>query len=268
MNIITEEFSNISNLIDALEQRQVNKVFSHDSLDSQKIENGKDPWSGTKTYSDAVHLLAYGYDDILEQIKTSLNVPVRNIENARIPRNDVVGYLPNVPNALQGLPNSMINIKTVKKSAKVINLIYAPVANASFDPDTFITNGVKILNAINTLELNGIRVNLKIAFKFSRCGSEHVLATVSVKHESEQLNIKKICFPIAHPAMLRRIGFKWLETTKKISSSSWTISYGQSANDSDFKMLFENKIGKNTRLITLQDIVYMDEMEILEEITS
>lgn len=266
MKYIIDEFQNITHLMNELENRPVNTVFINEFLSSQKIDDEFRPWSGTRTYEEAEKLIKFGYDGILDQLKKGLIVPIKTENNIRRPKNDVIGFLPNVPNAIQGLPQSMINVKAVPQKTKVVNIIYAPVSNGGTNPQEFIDAGIKMVNVISALELNGIRTNLKIAMKFSYTEDEVVAALVTVKRDSEHLNLKKICFPIAHPAMLRRFGFKWLETSPKIQSHSWTIGYGSSNVYDEDRRAIEKKLGNNSTIFTFKGISQLNEDEIMRVI--
>lgn len=266
MPYIIDEFRNIIHLLNELETRPTNDVFSRTTLSSQKVESDSNPWSGTHTYEEAKELIKFGYDEILDQLKSGLTVPVKTEKNVRRPKNDVVGFLPNIPNAIQGLPQSMINVKAVPQKTKVVNIIYAPVSNCSTNPKEFIAAGIKMVNVINTLELNGIRTNLKIALMLAYVDDEVVAVLVNVKRDSEHLNLKKICFPIAHPAMLRRFGFRWLETTPKIRSKFWTGGYGSSNVTNADRKIVENKLGNNSTIFTLKGISQLNEDQIMQVI--
>ena len=266
MKYIIDEFQSIAHLLNELENRPTNSIFADYDLSSQQIDNDNNPWSGTHTYEEAEELIKFGYDGILDQLKGGLTVPIKAESNVRRPKNDVIGFLPNVPNAIQGLPQSMINVKVVPQKTKVVNIIYAPVSNGGTNPRKFIDAGIKMVNVIHALELNGIRTNLKIAMKFSYSEDEMVAALVTVKHDSEHLNLKKICFPIAHPAMLRRFGFKWLETSPKIQSHSWPFGYGSSNVSDDDRRAIEKKLGNNSTVFTFKGISQLNEDEIMRVI--
>lgn len=262
MKIIIEEFNDINSLLNTIENRPVNDVFKTKKLSSMNIDESL--WSGTRTYDESVQLFKYGYTDVLEKVKEKLNMPSKNAENMRIPRNDVVGYLPNVPNAIQGLPNSMINIKFKTGKVKTVDLIYTPVFTGELSPERFIENGVKILNVINNLELNDIRVNLKAACKYSQCEDELTLTTVLIKRYTEHLNLTKLCYPIAHPGFLRRIGFKWLETSPHVKCDWYAGGYGRSIKDDRANKKIETHLKNKSTIITLADILDKSEQEILD----
>ena len=222
MKIIREHFESIYQLINTINSRPQNPKMSYShSSQSMKMTD----WYGTKNYNEAIKLLTEGYVEPLKKMKKAIN---KNLNlnstgnlNRRMPRNSVVGFVPNVPNAIRGLPESMINFHTVPQKIKAVTITYVNTQNANVDADEFLKSGITILNLINLLEHNNIRVKLNIAFKFSKESFEFHFATVTVKNWRDQLDLQKIAFPICHPSMLRRIGFKWLETCPFHTSSDY-----------------------------------------------
>lgn len=253
-HIIRENFNSIEEMLHELRTRPKNKIME-DANSSQL--NGKD-FTGTESYEEAEELITTGYTEILDQIKSGLKFD--STEKSKVvPENNVYGYVPNVPNAIMNLPKSMIYQKRAPRKITSVNLTYCPTANCGTDSETFVTNGIKILNVVNSLEKNKIRVNLKAALKCSECGDEYVLATVTLKGYREKLNLQKICFPIAHPSMLRRFGFRWLETTKEITYHRWEFGYGSSSLNYS---IFDTK----EILLGLTQIQSMTEEEIIDKI--
>ena len=257
-NIIIENFSSINEMLSILNTRENNSIMKYE--DSSKT-NGYD-FTKTKSYEEAEKLITIGYTDILDEIKMKLKIQASSNDSKPIQRNEKFGYIPNIPNSIMNLPNSMINTKRIPRKINTINLTYAPVSNFGTDKETFVENGIKILNIINNLEKNNIRVKLSIALKCSECGNEITLATVNVKNYQENLNLQKLCFPIAHPSMLRRFGFKWLETTPEITEYGWNRGYGRSLyNKEKIKHLLKN----NEIFLTLDEIKEKTEEEILHD---
>lgn len=257
-NIIIENFSSINEMLSILNTRENNSIMKYE--DSSKTNS----YSFTKTnsYEEAEKLITTGYTDILDEIKMRLKIEAGSNDSKPIQNNDKFGYIPNVPNSIMNLPNSMINTKRIPRKINTINLIYAPVSNCGTDKEIFIKNGIKILNIINNLEKNNIRVKLSIAFKCSECKNEITLATVNVKNYQENLNLQKLCFPIAHPSMLRRFGFRWLETTPELTESGWSCGYGRSLYN---KEKIKSTLKNNEIFLALDEITGKTEEEILND---
>lgn len=232
-NVQKEYFDSINQFLSVINSRKNNEVMR--GKDSSRT--GDSYFTGTRSYEEATKLLENGWDEVLPKIKAEFTTAVKHNENGAIDRrrtyNHVVGYAPNVPNAILGLPQSMINQKREPQKVKVISIVYAPDANCGTSADTFIKAGIVVLNIINRLELNGLRVRLMITPMDSYSNETFISCTINVKDFREQLDLKKLAFPIANPSMLRRFGFKWLETFPKLREAGFACAYGKTISDED-----------------------------------
>lgn len=236
VNCVYEEFSSIDKLLKTLDSRPNNKIME----DKHFSEQHDSSFTGTESYQEAVNLLKYGYTDILPQIKREVKknnkILFKNPLHQRKILNMPIGFVPNVPNALQNKPDSMINIVSTPQKKKTLSIIYAMSGNAGEDTDTFIKAGAALISAINLIELSGIQTRLYVDFMpamagggfFSSSNERELLAPVlRIKNYGERFNLTKICFPLAHPSMFRRIGFKYLETCPFITNSNFAGGYGR-----------------------------------------
>ena len=238
MNVYTEEFPSVNNLLKTLDCRKPNQVFVHESLSSESIEDDGYGWYCTSNYNEAKKLITFGYKEHLDKIKHEMKVTAKKynkfqVVNKNAPHAEIVGYVPHVPNAIQNIPNSMINVHKVPQKQKTMHIVYTNSGNCGENSDFFINAGVTMLTAINIIEANGIQVKLDLAFVSAQERNEVAFPTVNLKNYGQRLDLLKICFPITHPSMLRRIGFKWIETNSFIKDNGWTIGYGRSLTDPD-----------------------------------
>ena len=251
MKIVEEHFGSIRELLKVLDTRPNNfsMVGRHSS-----VENGKD-FTGTKNWGEAVKLFETGYADVLPKIKSGLekNIKATGVLNRRFVRTGVVGYAPHVPNAIQGLPNSMIYTETQPQKTKAVTVYYAPTENCGTDVEEFVKSGICALSAVNILELSGVRVNLDVVmFNGTNDGdTEGTFATVKVKDFREQMDVQKLCFPVVHPSLFRRFGFKWLETSPGIKADGWSWGYGH--HGPKFNKIIRQNMPNNEYFITLSD---------------
>lgn len=256
MRIVKEHFESIHQLLNVLETRPNNAEMSGCNSSTKNDES----FTGTKNWAEAVELFQNGYSEVLDQIKSGVakNVNSAQIESRRHIRTGVVGYAPHVPNAIQNLPNSMIYTEKQTQKVKAISIYYAPTANCFVPTETFIKSGIAMLSAVNMLEKSGIRVNLNIVlFSVGNDGeSELTFATVKVKDYKEHMDILKLCFPVVHPSLFRRFGFKWLETCPDIKASGWRCGYGHE-NASVINKLKKEAVKENEYMFALQDIEAM-----------
>ena len=181
-------------------------------------EHGNEEWSGTNSYEEAQSLLIHGYEDPVKSIKSSLakNKKLTSKIYSSIPKpiaqNRVVGFVPNVPNALRGLPESMITMEKLHKKRKTISIIYATGGSCGVESDVLASAGAALVSAVNLIELSGVQTELSIGFMPTKKTKQIIFPTVKIKSYGERFSLQKICFPMIHPAMFRRIGFKYLET--------------------------------------------------------
>lgn len=231
MKVIKEHFKSIHEMIYTIDRRENNEVMMRKHSSSRK---GNMAYEFTKThsYEEAIQLYQNGYTEILDKIKLGLKQKSQNngVENRRRITTGVVGYAPHVPNVIMGLPNSMILTDARPQKTKTLSICYCICQNCGTDADEFIESGIAVLSVINYLEMQGIRVKLRINFYSATEGDEYAFGTIDVKDYREHLDLQKLCFPLAHPSMFRRIGFKWLETVEGLTED-WDDGYGKTMFD-------------------------------------
>ena len=214
-SLYREDFGSIYSLLNTINNRE-NNSFMRNEDSSQ--EHGNEEWSGTSSYEEAQSLLIHGYEDPVKSIKSNLaknkklTSKIYNSIPKPIVQNRVVGFVPNVPNALKGLPESMITLEKFHKKRKTISIIYATGGSCGVESDVLASAGVALVSAINLIELSGVQTELSISFMPTKETKQIIFPTVKIKSYGERFNLQKICFPMIHPAMFRRIGFKYLET--------------------------------------------------------
>lgn len=250
-HVIEEHFDSIHSMLAILESRTNNVEMS----DQHSSRNGDARFTGTKSWNEAVELFENGYTDVLEQIKSGIAKDVRATQNQtrRTIQTGVVGYAPHVPNAINGLPNSMIYTNKQPQKIKAVTIYYAPTENCFVKTETFVKSGIAMLSAINILEMSGVRVNLNVViFNGVNDGeTEGSFGTVKVKDFREHLDVQKLCFPIVHPSLFRRFGFKWLETTPQMKKTGWSYGYGH--HTPKFNNFIREQLKENEFLIGLTE---------------
>lgn len=231
VKVIEEYFSSIYHMLTCLDSRENNEAM-YDAHSS--TERGDLGWYGTASYEEAVKLLTCGYTDILDKLSLGIRKAMKSLKNYDFSKSymidDVQGAVPIVPNYLRGLPKTMSYRQPVVKKVKTMNIIYAPTANCGTGADEFIEAGIALLSAIRVIEKSNVAIKLDCMFKNSYEGKEAVIGSVRIKNYRDRLDLQKLCFPIAHPSMLRRIGFKFLETVPGLTNEGFAGGYGRSPN--------------------------------------
>lgn len=246
MSLIYEEFDNINYLLSTLENRKNNSIMRN----NHSSEIGNYDFTKTNSYEEAAMMLKSGYKEVLPQVKSLIRknnlINYSNLNLKRKQQNMNIGFVPHIPNALQNKPDSMINIIPNFQKKKIRNIIYANGANWTISTETFIKAGVVLVSAINVLELSGVSTRLLVDFMPSIKDDELVCPTLKVKDYGERFNIEKICFPLVHPSMFRRIGFKWLETCLNLTNENFASGYGEEA---DLNILKKYLIQNNSTIV-------------------
>lgn len=231
--IVQEHFQSLEHLINCLSNRRKNTVMMSAGCDSSNKNDSS--FSGVNSYQSAVNLMRSGYTDILPKIEKGTDKSVKKLSGSYQRKKSILspnfsGAAPSVPRHLMGLPDDMLNRNVIPRKTKTIYIAYAPHAAWFVDKKTFINAGIALLSAIQLIENSGISVKLDCIFCGGKSDSanqkEAVFGVVPLKDYSGTLNLQKLCFPIAHPAMLRRIGFRFLETTPQLRSTGFTGGYG------------------------------------------
>ena len=171
-------------------------------------------FSGTHSLKEALELCKYG-DEKLRQYIYQQNLQFDNVDSLNKVRrstvNDVVGFMPNVPNYILGVPTNMIRDNRTMISSKVLNVFINVSAAWHVDKEYIKQNAAKYVCAINRLEEEGYRCNIYAGSAGERGDRENLLV-VKIKSDKEPMNLAKMAFPLCHPSMLRRLKFKWMET--------------------------------------------------------
>ena len=224
MKLIHEHFNSLGQYLDVIESRKPNRVFAGHSLHSSDRDRA---FTLTDSYEEANALARIGYKEGLDELQAASRKTrhIGSIPKA-LPATSVVGFAPHVPNAITGIPCSMITTQKVEQKAKVISILYYMGGACHVNAKEFVEAGKNILNVVYTLELQGYRVALNVLTNFCE-NSERALCTVQVKNWRQPSNSLKISYPLVHPSFFRRHGFRWLETQPELTDQSFTIGYGR-----------------------------------------
>ena len=260
IRLITESFDSLYELLYEVDTRPKNAVMQ----ECNSSHKANFDFTGTHSYEEAEKLAKYGYTELLPKIREGMKSCSKKIEKKVIkkecclPQNMPVGYIPNVPNMLLGRPDSMINVIRTPQKVKVIEIIYIMDGNCDTDKQLWIDTGAIILEAIKFIERANIRIKLSVCMFFARSGNEVAISTVKIKDFGDKLDLQKVCFPMAHPSMFRRIGFRWLETHPDIKEDGWRFGYGRSMSEEGTELTEFIKTPVHSYSISAHQIKNMD----------
>ena len=181
-------------------------------------------WYGTNTFEEAIDLMSTGYDIDIQP--TTIPSPTRTRQTQKPAP---YGAYASVPRYLSNQPNSMIAFKQTQAKSKIITLYKDFTYSSTVSASDIIKYGKTAVAIVQALESQGVRVNLNVMF-FSAADSETIGFTIPIKHAAERLSLKKMAFALAHPSMLRRIGFALIERfPSKVDFADY--NYGRPASD-------------------------------------
>lgn len=237
MAYITERYRSIESLMRTLDSRNGKNNPAMQGNDSSKT--GTKRFCGTKDYDEAVELITKGWTEKLDEIKKGFDKAVRvntNTTQSRPrPTTGIVGYAACVPNAILGLPNSMIATERVAQKVKAVTIVYNSSVSAGWSTDEMIECGITVMKLVNKLELDGYRVRLTAEPIATTSGSDLAQCLVDLKDWRQPLDLTKLAFPMIHPSMLRRVMFRWLETVPNLTNRGFSGGYGTPKSSEDYE---------------------------------
>ena len=170
---------------------------------------------GTDNIEEAYSLLLNGDEKSYQEIsrkakKIDINKILGNAIKKNNNFNDIVGFQPDVPAFLKGIPTNMINNRPSKISQKILNICYNVSVSCGVSHSKIREVGTIYAKMLDILEKRGYRCNLYILSSTYYDG-EYGYCLVKVKTDREPLNLKKMSFIFGNASYDRRIMFKWME---------------------------------------------------------
>lgn len=248
-----------------VEDCKVRKITSREFHDMR--HHDIDRWHGVNSYNDALKLMETGYQPTVDKLKASIKANLSGQSKRISFHNDVVGYAPIVPLAIMGVPQSMMNSYMKPVKAKVIDVYYDMTAGCGMEANQFIDAGSKLLAAVMELEMQGYRMNIYATQNYYRDDAD--MLCVKVKSANQPLDLKRISFPLTHPAFFRVIGFDWYS---KVPGGKYRCGYGHSVaydfDDAALQKGFKEMFGDNAVAFSCAKIIKTDIEHIKEVMKS
>lgn len=225
--VIVEKFNSIHELVNTVKERPVHSWVGHASRNGKHDGEG---WVGKITFREAIDFIQFGWDKPLPEFKAAIKkLDDKKLHDVKKPVifKSVAGFKPIVPNALKGLPKSMMGKKLIVKKAKIVNVMVEISKSSSYSHNEIVEKSIEILSHLYNLERQGYRVRLSMLGTHAQPqGSEKQMGwLLPIKHENQLFDIKKLMFPLVHSAMLRMISFDWYES---VPGGEEVMGYGRS----------------------------------------
>lgn len=257
-NIYITEYSSLSEFISDINSLPNNQFYANRELSSQRRESENGDWYKTVDYRQATYMLTHGWDAAAEKMaeKVKMTTPIQAVSRTSKPAYGVVGSQASVPRYLQGIPTNMVSRQTTYAKQKVVTITKGISYSGWWSADAILRECIKALQIVQSMENNGQRVRLNVMLSSTQCtgGTNHSICKVCVKQPDERLNISKMSFALAHPSMLRRFFFKWIEVDPFI-----TFDLGGSYGVPSYRSIIDKGLAENEYYIP-EKIDDMDEL--------
>lgn len=220
---VIREFDSIGEMVSFLDTSSPNKMYPQNS--SQ--DNDKS-FTLTYNYKEAMDLLLHGWTEAAGKMTRTLQTlpqaaPVKRQKSVY----SVAGHTACVPRYLQGVPTSMVASVPDRRKQPVVVINHYIAYSCRWKAEDILKEGIKALQVVQAIEASNRNVKLNIV-----CISEDRKYKrgfkVCIKQPGERLNIAKMAFPLAHPSMLRRMFFKYMEVEPDMPVSFY--GYGTPCN--------------------------------------
>lgn len=223
VDFVIESYNSTADVVKDCKTRKITDD-SFENMQDGRLGGHSAGWCGVSSYEQALKYLEEGYQPTVEKLKEGIKSNLHGNAKRVSFNNDIVGYAPIVPLAIQGVPNSMINstIKPIK--AKVIDIYYNMTASCSTESSDIINAGIKLLSVVVMLEQQGYRFNIYAIQNYYRSKKCYMLK-VKVKDAMQPVDLKRISFPLTHTGFFRVIGFDWYS---KCPEAEYLAGYGKS----------------------------------------
>lgn len=224
-----EWFDSPAEMVRVLESRKTNSVFAkRNGLASEYKGEGMP----TVDLQEAKERFMYGDIETMKKVDDfqKRQAIKGGTVQKKVLRSSVCGFAPVVPHAIMGLPNAMLSFRNQTTSAKIIDIYVNCAYSYKTTEYDIIQTGLTIAKIIRNYELNNIRVNLYAGFsvyEMDKSKTQTIGLSVKLKDSGAPLNMLKVVFPLIHPAFLRRIYFRYIETTEKEILNVFKGKYGK-----------------------------------------
>lgn len=253
---IIETFDGFHELVHVTKSRASN-------FGNSRTETG-DSWRGCDSLEEAQKLMMFGINDKekIKKIKSKIEQFSKLQNGIGYERyNEVYGYAPIVPNAILGIPKSMVNSRMERKKQKVVNLVIDTGVPAMVSAKEFENEIIEAIAKAVSLEKSGYRVRIDLSKSFNKNGKSYMLK-YCLKKESQPIDIKKMIFPLSNVAISRYIAFDWYEScpeAKELDGYGFSLSVLKNKNDDMYNFL-KNKIANGKEIVLFHHGLDIDEV--------
>lgn len=219
---LIREFSSIGEMVSFLDTTPANGKYENQS------KTNSQEFTQTRSYTEAMDLLLKGWTETADKMTRTLKTlpqpaPTKRQKSVY----SVAGHTASVPRYLQGVPTNMIASVPDRRKQPVVVINHSIAYSGFVRAERILQEGIKALQVVQAIEASNRNVKLNIVCISEDRGYKRGFK-VCIKQPGERLNISKMAFPLAHPSMLRRMYFKYMEVEPEMPHRFW--GYGSPCN--------------------------------------
>ena len=182
---------------------------------SHSESSSKYDFTKTHTFSDAVHLARYGWEEGLAKLDyyeemADKDYASKVADNIWDVENQVTGSYVDVASYLQGIPECMCDFVS-KRTNNFADVIVNPTISAFVKADTIIKRGREIIKLVDALEKRHIKTRVSLIQVVKGWEGNYYILHITCKDYNDLLDQNRLVFALAHPSMTRRIMFAMQE---------------------------------------------------------
>lgn len=191
-----------------------NKQSLFDDPSSQRTD--REDWSGSSDWKEMEKIVRTGWVEGRASISSGLDTLYRSnsisISSGRDADYDVAGAYPDVPLAISGELEHMVNTGDEIDCKPIIRLVINVGANWHVESRQLMNRGAAVAALVDELESGGSSCEIHAVWTPKKInGRAQAVYCIGVKRAGESTSIDDIAFCLGHTAMLRRVMFSAME---------------------------------------------------------
>jgi hypothetical protein len=203
--------------VDIKDEARASRVSEKNDGHGDDGDGGTMPWSGTDTYEEATQLAFKGWEKGLYHA-ARISQRLFNHVSRAIERDDVYydihGHYIDVARFNDNEPEcwgAFEKVQAVGEGKRLVRVLFNISTSAGIDAEVMIRKGATCAALIELLEYAGHRVELTLSQATDGYQGDNLDIRIKVKEFDQNLDMGRVIFAVAHPAMLRRMIFSYEE---------------------------------------------------------
>ena len=184
-------------------------------------------FSGVASFQAALDLAHNGWPEGRDKLVAAMATTNKPRGTRHQVTYDVGGSLPDIARYVAGDPEYMITFGEDTVSRKpVVRIVFNAGASAYVRAETIINRGAATLSYADELETAGYSVEIYLVM-VSEAGNSRYTVQFPIKLAGEAMDLDRMAFVMAHPALLRRLIFRAFECRPESKfMNAYTSTYG------------------------------------------